>query len=244
MHRQNIEVFASTVFLSFYADICYIQIDNIFSPLRKYKELMLCIGKITYTEEGPMDKKKVDFKSLVADKGKAATDLFDKTKKAVVQSIDQNEDGKFDLSDITVLTDQWNERKEQQRKESDRKRLCPIFEEDLDSPDFLMTKLIRVCEMDKKHAESDICQGSIGFESVYKDLRVINIYLDKAAAFGLSYYPDIDRQTILGYTQSAAPIEWNLTLTDAGTLEGTKKTLVAKNGSVEPSSQSVVWTKK
>ena len=194
MHRQNIEVFASTVFLSFYADICYIQIDNIFSPLRKYKELMLCIGKITYTEEGPMDKKKVDFKSLVADKGKAATDLFDKTKKAVVQSIDQNEDGKFDLSDITVLTDQWNERKEQQRKESDRKRLCPIFEEDLDSPDFLMTKLIRVCEMDKKHAESDICQGSIGFESVYKDLRVINIYLDKAAAFGLSYYPDIDSE--------------------------------------------------
>lgn len=62
--------------------------------------------------------------------------------------------------------------------------------------------------------------------------------------FNASYYPDIDRQTILGYAQSAAPIEWNLTLTDAGTLSGTKKTLVAKNGAVEPSSQSVTWTKK
>ncbi len=146
-----------------------------------------------------MEKKKVDLKAVVAEKGKATTGLLDKAKKTVVSSVDQvissvdqNSDGKLDLKDISILRDQWSEKKEQARRESDMRTLCPIFEEDLDSADFLMPKLIRVVEMDKKHEDSDVCQGSIGFESVHKDLRIVNIYPDKAAAFGLSYYPEMD----------------------------------------------------
>ena len=146
-----------------------------------------------------MDKKKVNLKAVVADKGKAAAGFLDKAKKTVtssvdqvINSVDQNDDGKLDLKDLSVLSEQWNEKKEQVRRETDKRMLRPIFEEDLDSTGFLMPKLIRVVEMDKKHAESDVCQGSIGFESVHKDLRIVNIYPDKAAAFGLSYYPEMD----------------------------------------------------
>ncbi len=146
-----------------------------------------------------MEKKKVDLKAVVADKGKAAAGFLEKAKKTVtntvdqvISSADQNDDGKLDLKDISILTDQWSEKKEQLRREADKRTLCPIFKEDLDNADFLMPKLIRVVEMDKKHEESDVCQGSIGFESVHKDLRIVNIYPDKAETFGLSYYPAMD----------------------------------------------------
>lgn len=62
--------------------------------------------------------------------------------------------------------------------------------------------------------------------------------------FNASFYPDIDRQTILNFAESASPIEWNLTLTKSGSLVGKKKTLVQSGDSVEPASVDVAWTKK
>lgn len=62
--------------------------------------------------------------------------------------------------------------------------------------------------------------------------------------FNASFYPDIDRQTILNYAESAAPIEWNMTLASSGSLVGKKRTLVQSGGSVEPASVDVTWTKK
>ena len=49
---------------------------------------------------------------------------------------------------------------EEKSRELERKLLQPIFVEDLDSADFLLSKLIRVTEIDKKHATSDVCKGS------------------------------------------------------------------------------------
>lgn len=62
--------------------------------------------------------------------------------------------------------------------------------------------------------------------------------------FNASFYPDIDRQTILNFADSAAPIEWNLTLSKNGSLVGKKKTLVLSGGSVQPASVDVAWTRK
>lgn len=62
--------------------------------------------------------------------------------------------------------------------------------------------------------------------------------------FNASFYPDIDRQTILNYADSAPPIEWNLTLTKTGSLVGKKKTLVQSGAAVEPASVDVAWTRK
>ena len=141
-----------------------------------------------------MEKKPQKIKDVISSTGKAASDLFGKARTSIVQTIDQNNDGKLDLKDISDVSAQWKEKRDQLKQEADKKTLCPIFEDDLDSTDFSLTKLIRVAEMDKKHAESIICQGSIGFESEQKDLRIVNIYPDKATAFGLTYYPDMDSE--------------------------------------------------
>ena len=136
--------------------------------------------------------KPTGFKNLVSNTGKATSELFRKTKKAVVSSLDQNDDGKLNLTDISAISERRAESKEQKRLEAERKALSPIFEEDIEKPDFVLPKLIRVAEIDKKHAESEICRGSIGYETIQKDLRIVSIYPDKTELFGLKFYPDID----------------------------------------------------
>lgn len=48
--------------------------------------------------------------------------------------------------------------------------------------------------MDKRHAESEVCQGSVGYISEQKGLRIVNIYKEALGAFGLSLYPDADSE--------------------------------------------------
>ena len=148
-----------------------------------------------------MEKKKIDLGTAAVSAGKAASSLFGKAKNAVVSTIDQNNDGKLDYGDVSMITDSVkkavknsNEKRmeiqEKQRKERELKQLCPLFEDDLDTADFSLPKLIRVAEMDKKHKESEVCVGSVGFESVQKELKVLQIYPEKLDLFGLSFYPD------------------------------------------------------
>lgn len=143
---------------------------------------------------------------------KKRPNIFGKAKSAVINAIDQNADGSFDMNDITLLAenmgatakkaasaaklgavqggDKIGSWMDQTKREKELKALAPIFEEDLESPEFTITKMIRVAEMDKRHAESELCNGSVGFWSEYKDMKVLNIYTDKADMFGLTYYPD------------------------------------------------------
>ncbi len=139
-----------------------------------------------------MEKKKNNIKEAAVNTGKAAAAIFDKARKAVIDTVDQNDDGEFNLKDIAIVADQIGEKKAQIKMEADKKNLCPIFEEDLNNPEFSMSRLVTIKEMDKKHSESDICTGSIGHESIQKGIRVITIYPDKSDIFGLSFYPDID----------------------------------------------------
>ena len=141
-----------------------------------------------------MEKQKVDLKEFAANTGKNAAALIGKAKKAVIEAVDQNDDGEFTLADINIVADQLGEKKALLKMEADRKSLCPIFEEDLNNPEFTMSKLIRITQIDKKHPESAACKGSIGYESVQKGIRVITIYPDKAKIFGLSFFPDIDSE--------------------------------------------------
>ena len=83
---------------------------------------------------------------------------------------------------------------ERARIEAEFKALAPIFPYDLPRGDFSLSKLIRITDMDKKHAESELCVGSIGFESSQKELRIVNIYRDQLPAFGLSLYPDSEAE--------------------------------------------------
>lgn len=150
-----------------------------------------------------MDKKKVDLGAAAHDMGKNALELLSKTRDSIIHAVDQNDDGFLDLKDVSMIAETigntakntasaMKDSAEARSREVERRILQPIFVADLDRADFMLSKLIRVTEIDKKHAESDVCKDSIGFISCQKDLRVINIYRDKVSAFGLSFYPDAE----------------------------------------------------
>lgn len=129
--------------------------------------------------------------------------FWGKAKESIVKAVDQNNDGSFDFKDISVIAETFGNaarntasaikvNAEEKGRELERRLLQPIFTEDLDDADFLVSKLIRITDMDKKRAESEVCIGSIGFVSDQKDLRVVNIFKDKVDAFGLTLFPDTD----------------------------------------------------
>ena len=145
--------------------------------------------------------KKSKFKAFAENIGKNTKNLLDNA----IQSADQNDDGKFDLEDVSVIAESINnsvKKSTQVLKESaaekarllELKTLQPIFLDSLDSTDFLMPKFIRVTERDKKRAESEVCQGSIGYSSDHKDLHMVNIFRDSMEPFGLTFYPDSDSE--------------------------------------------------
>lgn len=151
------------------------------------------------------EKKKVSFGGFATDAGKAAAGFFGRAKKAVVEKVDQNADGQLDLKDVTLIADtvklavkntgdRLSEKQEKMRRERELNALHPIFEDDLESIDFSLSKLIRITDIDKKHAESELCKGSIGHYFEDKNLKIVNVYRDKAPMFGLSFYPDLDRE--------------------------------------------------
>lgn len=152
-----------------------------------------------------MEKKKVDLNAVAAGAGKNTMAFFGKAKDTIVKAVDQNGDGSLDLKDVSVIADTIGnaakntaaammDSAEARSRELERKTLHPVFAEDLDSADFLISKLIRITDTDKKHAESEVCKGSIGYISEQKDLKIVTIFRDKVDAFGLTFYPDADSE--------------------------------------------------
>ena len=150
-----------------------------------------------------MEKKKPILGDAAAVLGKNAAGLFDKAKKAVVDAVDQNADGKLGLEDISIVKDtvksavkerseEWSAKQEQLKREKELRDLSPFFEADLEEPGFSLPKLIRIAEMDEKHAESSLCAGSVGFIFRDKESSVMTIYPEKLDLFRLKLYPDSD----------------------------------------------------
>ena len=150
-----------------------------------------------------MEKKKVEFNGIAEEAGKGMKSLFGKAKEGLVKVVDQNADGSFDKEDVAAITDAVSTAAKntavavkdslvEQKREYDRKTLQPIFVEDINDVYFYYPKLIRLTTMDKKRAESEVCQGSIGYLSVHNDLTVMNIYHDKLDAFGITLIPDAE----------------------------------------------------
>lgn len=138
---------------------------------------------------------------LVSNAGKAAKDLVDNA----IQIADQNDDGKFDMSDVSVIaetvgsamkkgTEVVKETATEKAKQIELKTLAPVFPDNLVDADFIMPKFIRVADRDKRRAESEVCQGSIGYCSEQKGLHIVNVFRDSTEAFGLSFYPDCDSE--------------------------------------------------
>ena len=145
--------------------------------------------------------KKTKFKNFISDAGKSAKGLLD----SAIQSVDQNDDGKFDLSDVSVIAGSMGsavkkgtkfakESADEAARLLELKTLQPIFPDSLDDANFLLPKFIRVADRDKKRAESEVCQGSIGYTSDQKGLHIVNIFRDSVDVFGLTFYPDCDSE--------------------------------------------------
>ena len=143
--------------------------------------------------------KKINLKYLASDVMKTGKNLLDNA----IQSADQNDDGKFDMEDVSVIAKSVGNSVKQgtialkgsvdeQARLLELKTLQPIFPDALDSTEFLMPKFIRVADRDKKHAESEVCQGSIGYTSNSKGFQYVNIFRDSIDYFGLMFYPDSD----------------------------------------------------
>ncbi|HBJ16504.1 MAG TPA: hypothetical protein DDY81_01465 [Clostridiales bacterium] len=152
-----------------------------------------------------MEVKKINLGEVAVGAGKNAKAFLGKTKDTIIKAVDQNGDGSFDFQDVSAMADSignaaqnaanaMRDNAEARNREKERKALQPIFLEDLDSAEFTLSKLIRVADIDKKHAESEVCKGSAGFVSEQRELRIVNIYKNMIDAFGISLYPDADSE--------------------------------------------------
>lgn len=152
-----------------------------------------------------MEVKKINLGEAAIGAGKNAKAFLGKTKDTIIKAVDQNGDGSFDFKDVSAMADSignaaqnaanaMRDNAEARNREKERKALQPVFLEDLDSTDFTLSKLIRVVDIDKKRAESEVCKGSVGFISEQKELRIVNIYKNMIGAFGISLYPDADSE--------------------------------------------------
>ena len=148
-------------------------------------------------------KNKINLGEAVKGVGKSTMKFVDNTTKTIVKKIDQNDDGEFDIKDVTLVADNiGNVAKntansikdiiEEKNRQMEKKLLHPIFVEDLDDASFCMPKLIRVTDIDKKRSESEVCIDSIGYISDLKEMQIVNLFRNKLDMFGLTFYPDAD----------------------------------------------------
>ena len=142
--------------------------------------------------------------------------FWEKAQEAFIKVVDVNNDESIDLKDVAAVADnvgnaaknavdvvrknakeganQLAGKMELARKEAEKKALCPIFAEDLDSQDFHVPKMIRIAEPDKKHENSEVCQGAIGYEIHSKGVCILNIYPSAIKQFGISLSPGFDEE--------------------------------------------------
>lgn len=128
--------------------------------------------------------------------------FLSKTKESVSKIVDQNDDGTFDSKDVSLVLDKLKETAkntydtmksnlDQNQQKKDIKNLKPVFLSDISNPGFLESKkLVRVTTVDKKRADSKVCQGSIGHIDSYDGLEVLNIYRENLKYFDLSFFPN------------------------------------------------------
>lgn len=154
------------------------------------------------------EKKKFDFKKIgegLSEKARSGIETAKggaiKAKEAVassaesfIQSIDKTGDGKFDFDDIAEIKRQIQEKQRQAKLKRDMNALNPVFSKDLSGDEFFLSKMIRIAEMDKKHASNRICEGAIGHETLVKDLRIVTVYADRTREWGLQFYPDENQE--------------------------------------------------
>lgn len=132
---------------------------------------------------------------------KKAKEMFEKSKKAIVKSLDQNDDSSFDKEDLKLIkskignkakntADTIKDNVNTKKMELDKKRLQPIFEEEIKSDDFKLPNIICLSDIEKKYQDSEVCKGAIGHYTDYQKLRIMTIFYDYVNLFNLTFEPN------------------------------------------------------
>lgn len=134
----------------------------------------------------------------VTDKTK---EIANKSKKAIVKMVDQNEDSTLDKEDFNLIKNKVADKTQktmtkvktelnEKKKELDIKRLKPVNYEDIESTEFNMPKIICVSDLDKKYVANEVCQNSIGRYLKKNDVLMLNIFREYLSKFNIEFYPN------------------------------------------------------
>ncbi|MCI7248213.1 MAG: hypothetical protein MR492_01320 [Clostridiales bacterium] len=145
--------------------------------------------------------KKEKFKSFISDAGQAAKSAIDKTKETATALMDQDNDGKVDIADLSIIKDSVSSAVKDGSEAAlkfandtihhiETNLLRPITRETLNNADFVMSKLICVNERSKKYSGNDVTKDSIGFLSTEKGVEYVNIFWDSIDAFDITLLPN------------------------------------------------------
>lgn len=90
------------------------------------------------------------------------------------------------------------------KTEMEKNALRPVFPEDMhwisadiDSVKVQIPRLLNIVPRDKKHEESILCAGSVGYWNTVKGVEILNLYEDKAPDFGLEFFPNLSQKLYL-----------------------------------------------
>lgn len=86
----------------------------------------------------------------------------------------------------------------------DRKNLRPVFLDDLlpishiqDTLTSVKSKspcnMLRIVERDRRRESNIVSRGAIGYWTSAEDIEILNLYIDEAEKFGISFYPELDK---------------------------------------------------
>lgn len=134
----------------------------------------------------------IDFTKLFNDAVKGVSDFVEQAGKDISKALDQNGDGKLDFDDLQTIQKRNQAAQQENQRRADLERLKPVFQEDFNEDEFVLPKMIRVAEIDKEHADSIACKGSVGYKSVMDDMTMVTIFSDYIDRFGLSFYPELE----------------------------------------------------
>lgn len=139
--------------------------------------------------------KKAKLQNLAANAGKAAKGILGHA----IQAVDQNDDGKFDFKDVSVIAGVMGEAAkkgaqnvkasaEALARAQELKALSPIFADQ----NFTVPKFIHLAERAPKYAQNPLCLGAVGFHSTPKGVSLVNLFRDSLDQLSLTFYPDQD----------------------------------------------------
>ena len=113
-------------------------------------------------------------KNLVLNVGEA-------TKNAGIAVADKVKDG----------SEQFGNKVNQMKIEKEKKKLCPVYKDDLLSADFVLPTLINIVDYDIRK-EKKSCEGAVGFLAG-EDVKILNIYREFIDLVKVSFYPIVEQ---------------------------------------------------